>query len=307
MPKRHVLIVSNTDDAHARVIFDRLIERSIQVTRLDSDIFTSGSHRWRIPASPSNIPDSSWFNSSVDVVWYRRVEFPVATDAIQSFIGLETEGLFNNVLAEYRHCKWVNQRDRIAEARPKIAQLQRARSIGFRIPDTLVTNSVDEISRFAALHCHVVAKPVQAQVVGSNKDALVIGTRTLAPEYYESAIRFAPGYLQEKLAIRSEIRVVVFGQELHAFRLRAQEKVDDLKQLKLSNIDHELYELDEIVSRKIHSLMLFYGLEFGAIDLAIIDDGEPVFLELNPNGQWLWLQYMTGENLIDPFIDMLCS
>jgi len=32
-----------------------------------------------------------------------------------------------------------------------------------------------------------------------------------------------------------------------------------------------------------------------------------VFLEINPNGQWLWLQYMTEVNLEDPFIDFLCQ
>jgi glutathione synthase/RimK-type ligase-like ATP-grasp enzyme len=65
--------------------------------------------------------------------------------------------------------------------------------------------------------------------------------------------------------------------------------------------------LDPVVAQKVHKVMSYYKLEFAAIDFAVVDDGEPVFLELNPNGQWLWLQYMTGVNLADPFIDFLCN
>ncbi len=307
MSQKKVLIISNSDDAHATAIRDRLRERSIQAHRLNSDTFTSGQHCWRIYPTANSESYSSWFIPNVDVVWYRKVAFPKETDTAQSFISQETEGLFDCILANYRDCRWVNPIDRMAEARPKIVQLQHAANIGLRIPDTLVTNSIDALKNFAVQHNgQIVAKPIRAQIVGHAEHSLVVGTRQLSPEYFESATMFSPCYVQERLSVKSEIRVVVFGDRLYPFRLTAKEKADDLKQLKLSQIDHGRCELDESISRKIRSLMALYGLEFGAIDLAIIDDEEPVFLELNPNGQWLWLQYMTGENLIDPFIDLLC-
>ena len=37
-----------------------------------------------------------------------------------------------------------------------------------------------------------------------------------------------------------------------------------------------------------------FGLNFGCFDFAITKTGEPVFLECNPNGQWLWVQNLTG-------------
>jgi hypothetical protein len=244
----------------------------------------------------------------VGVVWYRKVTFPMTSDAVESFVSQEMQGLFDSILAGYADCRWVNPRTRLAGARPKISQLQRARDLGFRIPDTLVTTNVDALKQFADRHRgQIVAKPIQAQVIGSGEDALIVGTRHLTPKYFESAVSACPCYAQERLLLKSEIRVVAFGSQLYSFRLTAKEKADDLKQLKLCQIDHTRCELDEGTSRKVHSLMSFYGLEFGAIDLAVTDEEDPIFLELNPNGQWLWLQYMTGENLIDPFIDLLCS
>ncbi len=307
MPQKNVLIVSNTDDAHATAIHDRLRKRSIQTYRLDSDTFTRGEHSWRIHSDTNRDSFSSWSIPDVDVVWYRKVKFPEPTDVVQSFISKENQGLFDCILAGYDDCRWVNPLDRLAKARSKIVQLRKAINIGLRIPDTIITTSVEALREFSMRHNgEVVAKPIQAQVIGSADAALVVGTRKLMPEYFESATKFSPCYAQERLPLKSEIRVVVFGDQLFSFKLTAKEKADDLKQLKLSQIYHEWCELDESISRKIRLLMSLYGLEFGAIDLAVVDDDEPIFLELNPNGQWLWLQYATGVNLADPFIDFLC-
>jgi hypothetical protein len=48
------------------------------------------------------------------------------------------------------------------------------------------------------------------------------------------------------------------------------------------------------------------GLRFAAIDLLETDDGY-VFLELNPNGQWLWLELMTGVPLAAMLCDLLLA
>jgi D-alanine-D-alanine ligase-like ATP-grasp enzyme len=34
------------------------------------------------------------------------------------------------------------------------------------------------------------------------------------------------------------------------------------------------------------------SLTYGAIDLVLTPDGRYVFLEINPNGQWLWIDEM---------------
>ncbi len=307
MQQKSILAVSNTDDAHVTEVCRRLEERSVPTFRLDSDVFASQRRSWRICASTDEPMCTSWFVPEISTVWYRKVVLPEGTSVSQAFVREETEGLFNSILALYQNCRWVNRRESIAAARTKIAQLQRAKELGLRIPDTLVTTSLEALEEFAAQHHEqIVAKPIQAQVIGAKDDALVIGTRKLPREFFESALAFSPCYAQEQLIIKSEIRVVVFGTDLYSFRLTARAKADDLKQLKLSQIEHERHELDGSVAAKVRTLMSFYGLEFGAIDFAIIDDSEPVFLELNPNGQWLWLQYMTGVNLIDPFIDLLC-
>jgi glutathione synthase/RimK-type ligase-like ATP-grasp enzyme len=50
-----------------------------------------------------------------------------------------------------------------------------------------------------------------------------------------------------------------------------------------------------------------YGLRFGAIDLIVTPDKDYVFLELNPNGQWAWIEQRTGLPLASALVDELTS
>jgi glutathione synthase/RimK-type ligase-like ATP-grasp enzyme len=52
-------------------------------------------------------------------------------------------------------------------------------------------------------------------------------------------------------------------------------------------------------------LVRAYGLEFAAIDLVRARDGRYVFLEINPNGQWAWLEQVTGLPLRSRLVDLL--
>jgi len=308
MTEKAVLIVSNSEDAHANVVAERLHERAIRAYRLDSDTFVTNKCVWTILHKLEGPVHSDWTKDDVHTVWYRKVFFPEPTDATSSFIRQESEGLLASILAQYEHCKWVNPRPQLELAKAKVAQLLRARQLGFRIPDSVVTNDQDVLRKFAARHQgHIVAKPIHAQIIGNESEALVVGTRNLTPEHYAAATSYVPCYAQEQLHIRAEIRVVVFAKHLYAFRLIPQADAQDIKQLPLQKIVHEPCELEETLAYRVNQLMQSYGLLFGAVDFAVVDDDEPVFLELNPNGQWLWLQYMTGVNLLDPFIDMLCS
>lgn len=46
-------------------------------------------------------------------------------------------------------------------------------------------------------------------------------------------------------------------------------------------------------------------LNFGCFDLIVTPDGEYVFLECNPNGQWLWVELATGLPIAEAIADFL--
>ena len=49
------------------------------------------------------------------------------------------------------------------------------------------------------------------------------------------------------------------------------------------------------------------GLNFGCIDLIVRPDGDVVFLECNPNGQWLWIELTTGQKISEAIASFLMN
>ena len=47
------------------------------------------------------------------------------------------------------------------------------------------------------------------------------------------------------------------------------------------------------------------GLCYGAIDMILTPDGRYVFIEINPNGQYLWIEQETGLPISAAICDLL--
>ena len=48
-----------------------------------------------------------------------------------------------------------------------------------------------------------------------------------------------------------------------------------------------------------------YKLVFSAIDLVKTKNDEFYFLELNPNGQWAWIEEQTGYQITEKLVEVL--
>ncbi len=71
------------------------------------------------------------------------------------------------------------------------------------------------------------------------------------------------------------------------------------------DLKHEKVDIPDHISSKCIAITKFFNLNFSAIDMIFTDDGNYVFLELNPNGQWAWLEEKVGHPLRDSIIDFL--
>ena len=53
--------------------------------------------------------------------------------------------------------------------------------------------------------------------------------------------------------------------------------------------------------------MAAFGLVYGAIDMRLTAEGEYVFLEVNPAGQWLFIEERTGQPITAAVADCLAA
>ena len=170
----------------------------------------------------------------------------------------------------------------------KGTQLLHAKRLSIQVPDTLITNSRDDIEAFRAQYHKCVFK------VLTWMGTRLIPTRTLteADLEYADALRFAPIIVQEQLPLGLDIRVNIFGTEVYA-AAKAVETVDGRLDLRL----WEDHILPESLSQKLIALLRVLGLDYGCIDLRLLPDGRYFFFEVNPSGQFLMVERDTKQPL----------
>lgn len=204
---------------------------------------------------------------------------------------------------------WVNHPDDNRRAEFKQNQLLRAKELGFVVPSTLVTNSGKAARAFAEEFSEpLVCKPLRlGRVIHGGEEKLFMTSRidpTLLGDLGEGRETYLLQQLVEK---RSDIRVTVIDGRSFAVEIDSQSDSDSMVDWRRGGtaLRHSVHRLPDEISDLCVALCESYGLRFGAIDLALRPDGGYAFFEINPNGQWAWIEQLTGQPLAAALADLL--
>ncbi|WP_052569435.1 hypothetical protein [Ktedonobacter racemifer] len=122
-------------------------------------------------------------------------------------------------------------------------------------------------------------------------------TSLVPPEIIEQAERVSTTthFFQEYIDKQYDIRVVIMGEQVFATEIHAHSEETHVDfRVDYSRLTYRLHQLPAEIEQQLLALNAFYGLHFSAIDLARDHQGEYYFLELNPSGQFAWLEEPTG-------------
>ena len=81
----------------------------------------------------------------------------------------------------------------------------------------------------------------------------------------------------------------------------------DWRRYDLEHTPHLVHELDSTVAAKVGELMRRMGLCFGSLDFIVTPEGEHVFLEVNPVGQFGWIADQTGLPIYERLAELLIN
>ena len=207
---------------------------------------------------------------------------------------------------------WVNPPATARLDTDKPSQIALARRIGFAVPATLFSNSPEEIEDFHERHGRaIVYKSYRPErwIEGEGKsEAFVNHTAPVTEEDIANrrALAMCPGIFQARVAKAYEIRVTAMGKSFFGVRIDppagGQGALDwrsDKAGMRLSR-----FELPADLGSKCRAFMAEAGIVFGCFDFIVTPEGEHVFLEVNPMGQFLWQE----ERIPDlPLLDAMCA
>jgi glutathione synthase/RimK-type ligase-like ATP-grasp enzyme len=119
------------------------------------------------------------------------------------------------------------------------------------------------------------------------------------------SIAHAPVIFQKHVPAVADLRVTAIGGEFYAAAtdVRDAEYPQDVRM----NLDakYAAHELPPETTAKLRELMNRLGLVYGAIDLRLTPEGRYVFLEINPAGQFLYIEHATGQPIAAALADAL--
>lgn len=114
-----------------------------------------------------------------------------------------------------------------------------------------------------------------------------------------------PSIFQEYIEKEYELRITVVGEKVFAAKVDSQKQEETKIDWRKHKTPFQQYTLPKEISDKCVELTQKLNLSFGAIDIIKNKEGEYIFLEINPNGQWAWLDMETGLNISDEIINYL--
>lgn len=300
-----ILVLSELGDPHALAVIEALAARGdVRAELLDLSAFPtrlSLTMEFAGDAREFRLHDTQGWRldlASVGAVWWRRPQpfrLPRAmTDPTHRQFAMSEANTAFHGLYQSLDAFWVNEPDRDAAAAHKPWQLTLAQQIGLEIPVTLMTSDPQAAREFWQKH--------QGNVIFKQFMALPTAwreTRRLRPDdaRLADAVRHAPVIFQEFVEAVADIRVIVIGDEIFAActDVREADYPTDVR----FNFDarYEPYSLPAPVAEGLRALMRRLGLQYGAIDLRRTADDRHVFLEINPAGQFLYIERMTGQKI----------
>lgn len=312
----HVLVVSTALDLATDAVVRALDAAGVRVTRCNTEEVPFQS-RLTLTITPTcRIPPSIVLQrlgqdacpslEDVSCVWYRRIRAPTRPadmdPGVYEFCVRESRAaLLGSLLgAVSSSTAWMSHPSKVWEAEHKLYQLSVARQAGLTIPDTTVTNDPQEVRAAFQRHGgYLIAKPARSGYVEVGGEPRAIYTSQVSVEHLDAlgGIDSSPVIYQPLIRKRCDVRVTVVGDRVFVAEIDSQTNADahiDWRRTSDPALPHRAAELPGEVTAGVHRLMRLLGLEFGALDFVRTPEDEYIFLEVNPNGQWLWLDLQLG-------------
>jgi glutathione synthase/RimK-type ligase-like ATP-grasp enzyme len=311
LSKNKVLILTRKYDPETDLVCLRLLNRRIDYVRLNVEdipervLITHANRRCTLTVGAQTV-DASRIRMvllrSFDV---DEVDFG-GDDFVRKFSFQQWQDAFQ-ILQNHLKCEWVNSYGATVQANDRAQQLSIARKLGFRTPDTTITNDPKKARDFyRSRDGNVVIKTLHHHGVELKDKVYSMYTRSLTGENLDRLddLVYAPCILQEKIYKKAELRVTVIGNKVFAARLDIKEQ-QDIHCCRADDISITPFDLKKSENRRCIKLMKMLGLDYGAIDFIVDKKDRLVFLEVNAAGDWYWIENKTEQLITKAVTDLL--
>lgn len=301
-----VLIVSASADRPTwEPVKAELESAAIRVVVFEADRVALGHQNFsatlRAPEIDFAVGSASFSAEDVAAAWWRKPHW-LWLEHDDQLTGQSLEHEINRVQQSVWQALsprvWLNDPDCMRSASSIHRQLLVAAELGFEVPTTVVSNGWKRFEELA--HSGSIAvKALNGHIERESGRAKTVFTSRLNPTDIEdlaSRSSSYPAVAQNFIQAVREWRVTVVGADVFSAAVYSTDsaRVDWRRYQLTDKVRFEVESLPTDVSDRCVAVTKALGLRYAAIDLIERSDGEFVFLEANPNGQYAWLEMDLG-------------
>lgn len=310
---KKILILTHFNDNTADLVIQKLFDKKAVFARFNTEEFPEKvklTAMWNGKEVVAKISSKnfSFCLNEIKSVWYRRphrpevnhFECPISKEWAEE----ESQYALNCLWSLLKDCFWLNPIWACERVQfNKWIQMIKAMENGLLTPISLLTNNPNEALAFYKKHDSDLAlKVIRRGAVNYDDKTLLLHTKRLRDSKIKSSffknICHSPVFLQKYIEKKIELRITIVGNNVFACAIHSQikeETCDDWRKhiFLEKEIPHETYKLPEKIKSSCIKTIKDLGLCFGAIDMILTPKNEYVFLEVNPNGQWGWIEELT--------------
>lgn len=312
-----VVIVTHWFDPTADFVIEELNKRNVPLIRFDVADFPKNLSLtavtevdgWRCNI---HIDGHSMTLEDITGIYFRRptrFDFGLLPEATSEWARAEARNGLGGILMTSG--KWLNHPHRSGYAEFKPIQLAEAHKAGLTAPRTLITNDPMHAKAFVKEIVNVIYKPMSSSVLPYGAAA---GPMLYASVVTEDHLADGEGVtstahmFQERVDHQYAVRLTVIDGRMFAAAIHAHSDAAALDwRSDYEALTYEVVEVPRDVERRVRDFMLRLQLRFGAFDFLVTPEGNWVFLEVNPNGQWAWIEQRTGMPIASAIADALTT
>ncbi len=311
-----VLVLAGRFDPTADLAVGELNRRAVPVFRADVAQFPVGL------ALAASLTGDGWRGSlrtdrrtlpleAVRAVYFRRPKRPQLPSGMspeaRKVAEREARLGFGGLLVALP-CPWLSPPGKAADAEHKPLQLRVALDSGLSVPRTLITNEPKAAKDFAdSVGGRLVYKPfhpIRGQVEGRTA---AVYTSLVAPEDLPHPDIATTAHLfQEWVPKAFDVRLTVVGKRVFAVAIHSESEKGRIDwRSDYASHTYDTCDVPAEVQTGVHRMLEHLGLPYGAFDFAITPDDKWVFLEVNPSGQYGFIEVATGLPITSAIADYL--
>lgn len=305
--KKNICVVSTHDDLHAQFIVTLINKRyDASASLVETDRLAAAAPKFRADENGVSLRLDDVFGNTIDVsnidtVWWRRLASAQAESALRSEHRKLADVSFRSIVdalpAMIAGSRFVSKPAATRSASNKLCQLVTAAKVFDYLPATTICNDLNSVAQHYRRVADNIVKPVEnamAQIVFTE-------TRDLS-SFSNDSVSQCPIILQQQIDAARHLRVNVFGDRVFAFSIESS-NLDWRSNLNVCDIGEII--LDEHLFAQCKKLLMALDLRMGIFDFIESPDGKIFFIEVNPQGQFLFLQPFTKTDLAVEFCDFL--